>query len=223
MWKCVKCNEEVDDNFTVCWNCQAEKDTGLQTSDFHPPESKELREQISNLSDVELSQMVNEVSRVSDSDPFRIPTINFGNDRKEEFNLMREELLKRGLSQPEISKEKTSQPIVSSYVSSLMKRYNDAYLVARITSGLGKLIKVFGFVMAIVIALLGIMFIGDGDSTGKIIGTILIVFGVIEAAWSFIIGVIVSAQGQILKAALDGAVNGSPFLTNEHRAKIMSL
>jgi hypothetical protein len=38
-------------------------------------------------------------------------------------------------------------------------------------------------------------------------GTVWLVF--------FIWGVLVSAQGQILKASLDGAVNGSPFLTNE--------
>ncbi len=25
MWKCKKCNEEVDDNFDVCWNCGSDK------------------------------------------------------------------------------------------------------------------------------------------------------------------------------------------------------
>jgi hypothetical protein len=42
-------------------------------------------------------------------------------------------------------------------------------------------------------------------------------------AWRYVLGILVSAQGQILKASLDNAVNGSPFLTNEHRAKVMSL
>jgi hypothetical protein len=39
MWKCKKCNEEVEDNFNVCWNCGSDKkgsgtsflDTGEQT------------------------------------------------------------------------------------------------------------------------------------------------------------------------------------------------
>jgi hypothetical protein len=37
----------------------------------------------------------------------------------------------------------------------------------------------------------------------------------------YLLGLIVMAQGQILKASLDGAVNSSPFLQNEQRAKIM--
>ena len=39
----------------------------------------------------------------------------------------------------------------------------------------------------------------------------------------FVLGVIVSAHGQLTKATLDGAVNGSPFLTSEQRAEVMSL
>jgi hypothetical protein len=39
----------------------------------------------------------------------------------------------------------------------------------------------------------------------------------------FILGSLVSAQGQILKATLDGAVNTSPFLTDEQRAQMMRL
>jgi predicted nucleic-acid-binding Zn-ribbon protein len=26
MWKCSSCGEDVEDDFTVCWNCQHEKD-----------------------------------------------------------------------------------------------------------------------------------------------------------------------------------------------------
>ena len=26
MWTCVKCEEEVEDNFTECWNCRADRD-----------------------------------------------------------------------------------------------------------------------------------------------------------------------------------------------------
>ncbi len=118
----------------------------------------------------------------------------------------------------------------SSDAKSLKKRYKDAYFVARTTTVVGFLIKAVG-------ALLGILtFLGafalaasqrnvygvrGGDTEISLIvaaifgGTVWLVF--------FIWGVLVSAQGQILKASLDGAVNGSPFLTNEQRAKIMSL
>jgi ribosomal protein S27AE len=26
MWQCVKCGEKVEDNFTECWNCRADRD-----------------------------------------------------------------------------------------------------------------------------------------------------------------------------------------------------
>ncbi|HEX8494312.1 MAG TPA: hypothetical protein VF658_15795 [Pyrinomonadaceae bacterium] len=29
MWRCLKCGEEVDDNFTECWNCRADKNGNL--------------------------------------------------------------------------------------------------------------------------------------------------------------------------------------------------
>jgi hypothetical protein len=39
----------------------------------------------------------------------------------------------------------------------------------------------------------------------------------------FVLGPLVAAQGQILKAALDSAGNSSPFLSDPDRAEIMSL
>ena len=35
-------------------------------------------------------------------------------------------------------------------------------------------------------------------------------------------GVLISSQGQIMKACLDSAINSSPFLADEHRAEAMS-
>lgn len=64
----------------------------------------------------------------------------------------------------------------------------------------------------------------DGSSLASFA---LLVIGLLFAAFVgvlfYLFGVMVSAQGQIPKASLDGAVNSSRFLTNEHRAKIMSL
>ena len=64
------------------------------------------------------------------------------------------------------------------------------------------------------------------DSAGNTkfgVGIGLVVIGIIGGAVAFIVGVLVSAQGQTLMATLDSAVNNSPFLTNEHRADVMSL
>jgi hypothetical protein len=126
--------------------------------------------------------------------------------------------------------EFVTDPSLSSRISALMKRYRDAYIVARVTNGFGGMIKTTGIVIVVLLVLIGFMIIssmrGPMD-TASIIEVVAVVFGIIigiiTGAWFYIIGVLVSAQGQILKASLDSAVNSSPFLTNEHKAKIMSL
>ena len=132
-----------------------------------------------------------------------------------------------------------SQPIVqapttadeSSEAKSIKKRYKNAYLVARTTTGAGSTIKGVGAFFGILIffgafalaaAQRSVFGIRGGD-----IQVITIIVGAIFGATVWLVfyiwGVLFSAQGQILKASLDGAVNGSPFLTNEQRATIMSL
>jgi RNA polymerase subunit RPABC4/transcription elongation factor Spt4 len=121
----------------------------------------------------------------------------------------------------------TSGAIVagSSQVSALMKRYRDAYLVAKVTDGFGGMIKGIGIAIAVLLALVGFMLMGNSrarDATFAL-GVMTLMSGVVAGVWIYIAGVLVSTQGQILKASLDGAVNSSPFLANEHKAKIMSL
>jgi hypothetical protein len=107
----------------------------------------------------------------------------------------------------------------------LMKRYKDAYIVAKVTNGFGDIIKAIGIIIGVLLLLIGISVANDhgpGDPM-RALGIVGIIFGIVIGAWFYIVGVLVSAQGQILKATLDSAVNGSPFLTDEERAKIMSL
>ena len=123
------------------------------------------------------------------------------------------------------SESQISKPLSEGVeVKSLMSRYWDAYAVARVTAGLGEVIKGIAAVLAILIALGALLIAGQVGGSGAIVTFFL---GVIGAAFVggqfYLLGVIVMAQGQILKASLDGAVNSSPFLQNEHRAKIMSL
>ncbi len=59
-----------------------------------------------------------------------------------------------------------------------------------------------------------------GGGAGLVLG---LFFGGATFAFFYVLGVILSSFGQLKKAALDGAVNGSPFLTNEQRAEVMSL
>lgn len=106
-------------------------------------------------------------------------------------------------------------------------RYVSAYRAARATVMLGTVIKILG-------ALFGLV-VGFGPSVLAIImlrqfppgfGLTLLVgllSGFATFATVFVVGAIVSSLGQLRVAALDSAVNTSPFLTNEQRAEVMSL
>jgi hypothetical protein len=137
--------------------------------------------------------------------------------------------------------DKDSRPAILSQsgntVAALRKRYKDGYLVSKAIETFGTLLKI-----GAVIAGAGIIFIGfvmgavsakaasgnmlnPGNGEGAFIA-IFIVFGIIGAivvAIGWVLGVMVSAQGQILKANLDTAVNSSTFLTDMSKAEIMSL
>lgn len=109
-------------------------------------------------------------------------------------------------------------------VRTLMSRYGDAYTVARVTVGFGDVIKIIGMMLAGVIVLLTLLAAGQTEGGLSFAMFLMgLVFAAFVGVLFYLFGVMVSAQGQILEASLDGAVNSSPFLTNEHRAKIMSL
>jgi hypothetical protein len=113
----------------------------------------------------------------------------------------------------------------SSRLSSLNKRYRDGYLVVVVTDAFGKLIKTIGFVVAGVLILVALFLVSQGrlgDATFAL-GIITLVLAVISGVSFYMLGVLVSANAQVLMASLDSAVHSSPFLTNEQRAKIMSL
>jgi hypothetical protein len=106
----------------------------------------------------------------------------------------------------------------------LTRRYKDAYRVANVVVGAGNLIKGIGIVVAIIIAL-GSFALGtqaNGD-TGMAIMVAGVAFAVVVGLMLFIGGVLTAAQGQVLQASLDSAVNSSPFLNNDHRKDILAL
>jgi hypothetical protein len=126
--------------------------------------------------------------------------------------------------------------------SAFVKRYLDLYRTARLLNGFGTTVKVAAFILGIIIFLFW-FFIGVGSSalqqqnspfgpspaaqSGPIAFYICFVIGAVAGGLTtglfFLLGVLISAQGQLLKAQADGAVHTSPFLTNEERATAMSL
>lgn len=103
----------------------------------------------------------------------------------------------------------------------LKTRYSDAYTVAQAIVDRGTLIKISGIVLGGLIVLLGILMEDKSRPGQGVFGGII--FGPAVAIFIYNWGISVSAQGQMLKAMLDIAVNGSPFLTDPEKAGIMSL
>ncbi|HMV48669.1 MAG TPA: zinc ribbon domain-containing protein [Blastocatellia bacterium] len=127
---------------------------------------------------------------------------------------------------PPVRKPASSEDL--QIVSSMMSRYKDGYLVANATTGFGSLIKGLGVVLASLIALVTLSISGQTRGSGYGVSEIFVMlvglfWAVVVGFLFYLLGVLISAQGQILKASLDGAVNGSPFLGNEEKAKVMSL
>ena len=107
----------------------------------------------------------------------------------------------------------------SQYVVKLMERYDNAYRVAGTARALGTAAKVVGLIAAGIVFLGGVAgSIGALGQAGFIGGLVL---ASIIATMFWILGTLVAAIGENLKAVLDTAVYSSTFLNNAERAKIM--
>ena len=101
-------------------------------------------------------------------------------------------------------------------------RYADAYIVARAVNGIGVFIKVFGVILGVITLIAGLVAGVQTEGSPKfVLGGLML--GVVIAVPIFVLGVLVSAQAQILKATLDTAVHSSPFFTKDDIQKVMSL
>lgn len=109
-----------------------------------------------------------------------------------------------------------------------VRRYQDAYTVAKTANVFGSFTKTIGLVSAGIICFIGlIMMLFTATSWGAGAGFVMflfaLTFGAIVGAIFYILGIVLSALGQNLMATLDTAVNGSPFMTQEQKAQAMNL
>ena len=114
----------------------------------------------------------------------------------------------------------------------LAERYSYAYFVARALDNFGNIIRKAGLILFVVIVIGTFIvekYLIDYSQAHEFspISIMVLVLGLCSAigigTWFFISGHVLEALGHILKASIDCAVNSSPFLENEERAKIMSL
>ena len=105
----------------------------------------------------------------------------------------------------------------------LVKRYKDGYTVATVVVSFGRALKFFGFFFGVGILTAGAL-IGDGATRGSnqnhlftvyIIGSLIV--GLFTWFVFYVAGVIVSCQGQVLRANLDEAVYVCPFFSEANK------
>jgi hypothetical protein len=113
------------------------------------------------------------------------------------------------------------EPHVCGKAGSVEVRYINAYRVATTIVLLGIVVQIAGAgaaVLALVVSLGGVALVGSlalgalGSVTGIVVGIVLA-----------LIGMFVRAQGELLRASLDTAVNSSPFLTRDQKARAMGV
>jgi hypothetical protein len=99
----------------------------------------------------------------------------------------------------------------------VIDRYHDGYITASSAVDFATVIKALAVVLAILVAASALW---SDDGAGMFL---ILCVAASLALTGWISGVMVSAQGQALRAALDTAVSTSPFLTNAERAEAMGL
>ena len=100
----------------------------------------------------------------------------------------------------------------------IIRRYQDAYQVAYFIVGLGGFVKIVSLVGAVIALILIAV-----NRTDQDIGFIPFILAIISALILYLIGVVIAAQGQMLMASLDSAINSSPFLEQRDRIEAMGL
>jgi hypothetical protein len=105
---------------------------------------------------------------------------------------------------------------------SVIDRYRNAYLVARAITGLGRSVKFIAITLFMLFVGAGIYISTQpGVRPSYCIGAVLL--GVVVGLPLYILGILVAANGELLKATLDTAVHSTPFLTRDQQAIAMSL
>lgn len=112
-------------------------------------------------------------------------------------------------------------------VDVLTRRYTDAYRVANGIVAWGNFVKVLGFILGTLLIIVSVALQAEVPSSPEFNFPVFIVGGAVSGVstvvvfWS--VGVLISAQGQIMGTIVDTAVNTCPILDNDERAEIMEL
>jgi hypothetical protein len=106
-----------------------------------------------------------------------------------------------------------------------IRRYADAYRAAAGTILLGTWLNAIGIVVALIMAYLPVVKVIESVERSptlleKLRDLATVVVALLPGVAIFVIGVIVAALGQILRATIDTVINTSTLLTNEQRVEL---
>jgi hypothetical protein len=118
-------------------------------------------------------------------------------------------------------------------IQEISKRYSDGYRVAVFIIGLGTAVKVLGIVLGVFLAGTGVLLpalrLGPvsmlhQQASNVALGVMITGFFAGGIAWFllFVGGVFISAQGQMVRASLDAAVNSSPIFSLRQKVQILT-
>jgi len=98
-------------------------------------------------------------------------------------------------------------------------RYTDAYSIADSNVSWGNMVKTLGIVAGVVIALAGFL-AGGQFGVGAVVLFLVLAAAVGSSFYMF--GVMIAAQGQVLRAVLGTAVNTSPLLSTDQKRDVIT-
>jgi len=106
----------------------------------------------------------------------------------------------------------------SSTSETAIRRYKEAYVVATGIIGFGTGVKSIGLVTGLGVTILGFL---STRSLGIVVAVTCAVVGALGGTLIYIIGVLIAALGQMQYATLDVAVNTSPILEADAKARLL--
>ena len=83
--------------------------------------------------------------------------------------------------------------------------------------------KRIALILGCAIFLVALLALTQGGNAGMLYALAGTGVALVVAIPIYVLGILVAAQGEILKATLDTAVTNSPFLKSEEMARVMSL
>jgi hypothetical protein len=108
--------------------------------------------------------------------------------------------------------------------NNLRTRYSDAYGMGRTLVTVGSVVKVVGIVFALIIIGGGLLLSPQAPSNNGVgVAMFALLIGAFVGVTLYVLGTFVAAQGQLLWATLDTAVNTSPLIDEDTKLAIMAL